>query len=485
MKLRLIFVLLLLASFACKHKDDLVRPPANLQSGSMNVGKAQAHFSKYDSLMRLHAHTRAEGRADSSLYPGIFTPKWGDAVESASKDRSSVESDISATNYFIAKWNDGVVTVKQRLIVLQVGDNVQMGIETIIPTVDFQTKYPDYYTHYVNNGNSTFSGMVLFHTISGNFSQIVYLHNGRRLASYYTPELTEQNLAQVKQRVGYIMGSLKLRLVSTAATRVGDDIDGGWIEAVGITVCRICLKRDLQCVCRPKEFPYVNWADNSCDVDRGDSGGGGSNPSDETDDNNEKPCVDEINNKANPFFHMRIQRSSDNTYRGGTFGYTRTDDFGNAKFHNGVDLSTSVGTDVHAMFSGRVVSPLVNEQPNRLGDTKYYPDGYGGDTDGAGNRIYIESTLSDGRTVVLSFWHLGQGTIPFNEGDWVNQGDIIGKVGITGNGNKGYGAHLHINAKDASGKIDPAQFLNATIDSDGKVTSICGGYNFDIIPNKF
>lgn len=446
-----------------------MRPPANLQSGSMNVGKAQAHFSKYDSLMRLHAHTRAEGRADSSLYPGIFTPKWGDAVESASKDRSSVESDISATNYFIAKWNDGVVTVKQRLIVLQVGDNVQMGIETIIPTVDFQTKYPDYYTHYVNNGNSTFSGMVLFHTISGNFSQIVYLHNGRRLASYYTPELTEQNLAQVKQRVGYIMGSLKLRLVSTAATRVGDDIDGGWIEAVGITVCRICLKRDLQCVCRPKEFPYVNWADNSCDVDRGDSGGGGSNPSDETDDNNEKPCVDEINNKANPLVFMQILGTRNNGITGGDYGTAR------GRMHNGIDLYAEIGASIYAMHNG-VVSKSVNIYDPNVSHSDYgtvygHIAKYERD---AGNRVNIQSYVN-GKSVMFKNFHLNNVALNprtgnvFKNGDQVYAGDIIGYVGETGSASaaSSAGPHLHLESHTLEGVVDPKQYLFSNFDSYG------------------
>jgi len=51
-----------------------------------------------------------------------------------------------------------------------------------------------------------------------------------------------------------------------------------------------------------------------------------------------------------------------------------------------------------------------------------------GDTNGAGNRIYIKSG-----TLTLAYWHLSE--VNVNVGDTIPQGKIIGLTGSTGNAN--------------------------------------------------
>lgn len=100
-----------------------------------------------------------------------------------------------------------------------------------------------------------------------------------------------------------------------------------------------------------------------------------------------------------------------------------------AKKHNGIDLAGPVGTPVYAMFDGEIGPKYITGQPDKIGNK--YPDGYTGDKDPAGNRIYIESTIK-GKSVMIGYMHLRAGNPVainprtgrlFAPGDQVCQGD--------------------------------------------------------------
>lgn len=66
--------------------------------------------------------------------------------------------------------------------------------------------------------------------------------------------------------------------------------------------------------------------------------------------------------------------------------------------------------------------------------------GYYGSPDGYGNYVVIEHTLSDGGSFYTIYGHMYQNTISVHEGDTVQAGQFLGKVGSSGNST---GAHLH------------------------------------------
>lgn len=173
-----------------------------------------------------------------------------------------------------------------------------------------------------------------------------------------------------------------------------------------------------------------------------------------------RPCLDKATGKANPLTNMSIASSSSwGNYRGGTFGKTRTDQNGNLKQHNGIDLSAEVGTPVHSMFDGVIIciDDMYTDGPNN----------------GYGNQIQIQSTIG-GNTIIVQYAHL-LSTKPVEEdpftgnklsvGSHVFQGQLIGYTGKTGNAFNVPNKHLHLGVKSIDGKwIDPASFINGRID---------------------
>ena len=183
------------------------------------------------------------------------------------------------------------------------------------------------------------------------------------------------------------------------------------------------------------------------------------------------PCMDLLNNKANPLPSMRLAPPGGWNIKGATYGITRRDDKGVPKMHNGVDLHAPVGAPVYAMFGG-VIGKCVSGQPNKIKEGKemVYPPGYNGDKNGAGNRIFINSIIN-GEEVSTGYWHLMAGDPiavnprtgkPFRPGDEVFPGELIGYAGHTGNASADV-PHLHLNMSRNGKSINPAEYLNAVI----------------------
>jgi hypothetical protein len=165
-----------------------------------------------------------------------------------------------------------------------------------------------------------------------------------------------------------------------------------------------------------------------------------------------KPC------SGNPINNPEIASSGGSGKKGGTYGCTRSSPtricggVQGKKKHDGIDITATPNSNVHAMYSGTVV-----DLRNSFAPGQQQKDSYG-------NYVTIKSTIN-GQIVFLKFNHLNIVSVVKNQ--FLNVGDIMGLSGTTGNaGGKGIIPHIHIRALNAnSSSIDPQNFLNTKFDA--------------------
>src|SRR5690606_27660074 len=113
-----------------------------------------------------------------------------------------------------------------------------------------------------------------------------------------------------------------------------------------------------------------------------------------------------------------------------------------SNFHHGIDIFPGAGTPIAAMANG-VVS-----KANAAGDNAM------------GVNVHIDHVI-DGVPVTSVYGHLQAGSLGLRVGDTVTVGQIIGRVGATGNA---AGAHLHFEIHPGgSGSVNPYAWLAARI----------------------
>lgn len=116
----------------------------------------------------------------------------------------------------------------------------------------------------------------------------------------------------------------------------------------------------------------------------------------------------------------------------GQFGLRREYNGVTKSIHRGLDMRSPAGTPVPAIADGEVV----------LADGLYY----------SGNAVYIDHGLG----VVTSYMHMSE--LMVEHGQKVKRGDIIGKVGSTG---QSTGPHLHLGLMVLGTAVDPVPFMEA------------------------
>lgn len=139
------------------------------------------------------------------------------------------------------------------------------------------------------------------------------------------------------------------------------------------------------------------------------------------------PCYNPNTQALNPLSNMRILGSEKNGIKGGMHGN------GRGKNHQGVDFMAEPGTPIYATTSGQVASaPFVDSWEEGEPWTGGEMNRAGQDSNGAGNRFYINTTFNN-ESYRWGYWHLSE--VYVRPGQYVTIGTIIGRTGTTGNGN--------------------------------------------------
>ncbi|MAD97582.1 MAG: hypothetical protein CMB99_09685 [Flavobacteriaceae bacterium] len=155
-----------------------------------------------------------------------------------------------------------------------------------------------------------------------------------------------------------------------------------------------------------------------------------------------------------------------NLNNGGCVRYGGSDCTGDRnKKHDGIDLESSYGNPIYAMYDGFIYS------------TKY-------DSEGAGYYTRIQSTVN-GETILISYFHLQKENRILQQSNplrYVKAGDIIGYQGDSGNLKNAISegtvdSHLHIEVRKHNGGnnwgynsyelVDPRDYLKTEIDEKG------------------
>ena len=107
-------------------------------------------------------------------------------------------------------------------------------------------------------------------------------------------------------------------------------------------------------------------------------------------------------------------------------------------YHQGLDFVPGSGTPIHAIAAGSV--------------TKV--SGPGG---AYGYHVEVEHVV-DGQKIVSTYSHMQAGSVTVKAGDTLAVGDVVGKVGSTGNST---GAHLHFEVHVGGVPVDPMAWMLA------------------------
>lgn len=124
---------------------------------------------------------------------------------------------------------------------------------------------------------------------------------------------------------------------------------------------------------------------------------------------------------------------------------------GQQDVHTGMDIAVNAGygvVNVIAAQSGKVI--LAKDSPDCPSNTEVVP------CNGSGYGNYVK--IEDASGVVIIYAHMHQGTITVKEGDYVEQGQVIGKVGSSG---RSTGAHLHFEVRVNGSPVAPLNYVSS------------------------
>lgn len=155
-----------------------------------------------------------------------------------------------------------------------------------------------------------------------------------------------------------------------------------------------------------------------------------------------------------------IAKSSPTNINGGRFGQTRIDqETGNKKWHYGLDILAQPNTQLYAAYGGVVEIAVSDFPPTYYGKRSF------------GNLIIIRSTLPDGSVIRILYGHLNSVDPAIRlSGATVRVGQPIGLSGRTGNAQKGYSPHVHVQIDKGGQKVDPENYIATKFTASGAST---------------
>ncbi len=115
------------------------------------------------------------------------------------------------------------------------------------------------------------------------------------------------------------------------------------------------------------------------------------------------------------------------------FGVRKNPRYGTREFHHGIDIKAEMGEDVLSAAPGTVI--------------------FAGRQSGFGKVVIIDH----GRRFCTVSAHLSSMLV--GEGDSVERGEVIGRIGKSGNAT---GTHLHFEIRVAGKSVDPLKYLRNT-----------------------
>ena len=199
------------------------------------------------------------------------------------------------------------------------------------------------------------------------------------------------------------------------------------------------------------------------------------------------PCHNAETNLTNPLKEMRVAPTATGNYLKGIYhAVVRRYDAktGGPIYHWGLDLAAEPGTPIYAVASGRIVKLKSKCPRGQKGES--YNGGFGNEIivacDGYIKPYNDDGVFQDFNTVYMQYAHLQYGNAigynyregrPFQVGDKVQAGEIIGYTGNSGNAYNVPHPHLHYGISfdgDDQGNIvyhswiDPAGYINGEID---------------------
>ena len=132
------------------------------------------------------------------------------------------------------------------------------------------------------------------------------------------------------------------------------------------------------------------------------------------------------------------------------------------KHHNGVDYAGALGTPVHAVADGKVIFAGAS--------TLKFPNG---EPAGGGYLVKIRHRVN-GEWITSAYMHMVKGSIAVKKGQDVIEGQVIGKLGNTG---ESTGPHLHFEIQEGKDYIwtsngtryeEPVAFIKTQIQLEKK-----------------
>lgn len=142
--------------------------------------------------------------------------------------------------------------------------------------------------------------------------------------------------------------------------------------------------------------------------------------------------------------------------------------------HGAIDIAPNGNgpgvVNVVASKGGKVVYPTSKSQ------TSFADNGYIGNRDGDGYGNYV--IIDHGDNIYTLYGHMAKDSITVTAGDTVSQGQVIGKIGNSGNST---GAHLHFEMRSPvnsyNNRIDPLNYVDPNNPRLGVSTNSCSNSN--------